>query len=112
MPLALVSGPSSVGAGCAQGTAADVLIDASRTPFSAGRPVTFAWQVMAAASQRAALDELAAAATDSSSPRLVVPGTTALALAAGTYTARLTVENWLGANGEGRAAGRRCPLAS
>lgn len=95
-----MSGPSSVGAGCTFGSAADVVIDASRTPFSAGRPVLYTWQFVGAASQRAALDQLATEASDADSPRLVLPGATVVDLSAGTYTLRVTVENWLGANGE------------
>lgn len=89
-PVATVAGPTSIGAACPNTAASDVAFDASGTPASAGRPVTLAWS-----SPDAALQALATAAGSTS--RLVLPGSQAAALAAGTYTLRLTATNWLGA---------------
>ncbi|PSC71100.1 putative DNA-3-methyladenine glycosylase 2 [Micractinium conductrix] len=95
-PVALLSGPTSLGSGCAGGTTSDVVFDASRSPFTAGRPVAFSWAVTAATGGRAALDALAAAATTNGVSRLVLPAATVAALPAGNYALSLTVTSWLG----------------
>ena len=103
-PTVLISGPTSLGAGCAGGSAASVAFDASASSGTAGRALTFAWALTAAASQQAALEVLAEEATATSSARLVLPGEIAAALASGGdgYTLSLIVTNWLGASGERR----------
>lgn len=92
-PTAVVSGPSSIGAACTDATSSAVVFDASSTPASAGRPVTFAWS-----SENPTLQQLAKEAGNT--PRLVLPGTNATELLAGSYTVQLNITNWLGANGQ------------
>ncbi|KAL4419691.1 hypothetical protein ABPG75_006789 [Micractinium tetrahymenae] len=95
-PKALLSGPRSVGALCGASAGRDIPIEGSRSPLSAGRPLTYAWDFTAAASELPALRQLALDATSKGSPRLVIPSALAASLAQGTYTLQMNVTNWLG----------------
>lgn len=73
------------------------------------RPLTFAWDVVAAASELPALRQLAATATSANSARLAIPSGLAASLATGAYTVRMNVTNWLGVTSEWLpCAGWRC----
>lgn len=79
------------------------------------RPLTYAWDFTAAASQLPALRQLALDATSSSSPRLVIPPALAGSLSQGAYTVQMNVTNWLGMTSEqkrraGCRAGAAIPL--
>ncbi len=74
------------------------------------RPLAYAWDIPAAASDLTTLRQLAANASSANSPRLSVPPGLTASLATGVYTVGMNVTNWLGVTSEMAAHLWRLPV--
>eukprot|EP00887_Chlorella_sp_A99_P007763 scaffold20.g7763.t1 len=92
-PEPRIEGPNAIAPSCSNATR-PLVLDGSKTPASAGRPLTsLTWAVSGPANVA-----LAAAVGAATGPKLVVPADVVASMAAGDYNFTLTAGNWLGVN--------------